>query len=54
MSPELISYYIGILIVMLVSLFLLIWRPECRTVGIVNLLGTSMIAYYFMRTQGFI
>lgn len=61
MRLEYVLYYIGIAIVFLTHIAMLI-KPtmfmrsvkEIRAHAILNLLGASFIAYYFMKTNGYL
>ena len=53
MDLHLLAYYIGISIVFATHVYLLVGRRMTVHAGI-NLLGASLIAYYFMNKEGFI
>lgn len=50
MSPELISYYIGITIVFLTHFFMLVMRKGYMSHSLINLLAVALIAFYFVST----
>lgn len=60
MKLELIAYYIGIFIVFVSHLYMLV-QPDAMSTktsmqihAVVNLVGASLIAYYFMKTEKYI
>lgn len=52
MPIELILYYIGIALIVILNLGLLLARISYIP-PVINLAGASMIGYYFMRKEGF-
>jgi hypothetical protein len=57
MQQHLISYYIGILIVLLSHLHMLMRPTQMFTMkqhAYLNILAAVLIAYYFMNKEGFI
>jgi len=53
MDFHLIAYYIGIAIVFVSHIYIVVKSGMNAHAGI-NLLGASLIAYYFMNKEGFI
>jgi hypothetical protein len=53
MNSHLLAYYIGIAIVFASHIYLIVKGGITAHAGI-NLLGASLIAYYFMNKEGFI
>lgn len=57
MDIHLISYYIGIFIVFFSQIYILLTNTGSKTVtyyAYINILGASLIAYYFMNKEKFI
>lgn len=54
MDIHLLSYYVGISIVVLSHIYTLSTAPAMYAHSVVNLVGAACIAYYFMKKEGFI
>lgn len=55
MEFYLLSYYIGIITIILISILLIFSNPNLiKVYGLLNLMGFMFIAYYFMTKEKFI
>lgn len=53
LRTELISYYIGISLIVFLNLYVIAFK-ETSNHPFINLIGASLIAYYFISIKGYV